>query len=238
MYKNYFIIFSLIAITFLSGCLGNNDSKTIFSSYGVIEESATGSVKIRTDNNRLLTVTNIEAFNPLPKIGLRILARYTTDADTSLQNYPVTIEAPYSSYIQTTRILSSADTTTTDSIGKNPILVEQAWFGGGFLNLGTILGHASTSQRLQYNIVKKTENTDTLYLTLLANDFVGTFFDRKYGTILSVNIDSLLIGNQEEIIVSIGGNREVDIPVKPIRWEGTYFRAKKYEVVLLEKANK
>ncbi len=140
---------------------------------------------MRLDNNDLLWIAATNYYNYTPRTGQRILADYTILNDRpagSIYQHDVKLNDAYNILTKDIFYITPA---TQDSIGNDPVGINDMWVGGDFLN---VRFYYPGNNKIHFiNLVKdlsvEPQETGTIHLELRhnANDDTETF--RRYGMV-------------------------------------------------------
>ena len=189
------IILSMLALTLLASC--NRDENQYlppnsFTSIATVENPTQSSgFYFRLDNNDRMwvTATNFSYYRPAD--GQRIIASYSilsVNGDNNLYNHKVSLNDVYEVL---TKNIFKITTATQDSIGNDPININDMWVGSDFLNVE--FNYQGQNQTHYINLVSDSTKTYTdgkVYLEFRhnANNDYPMFW--KWG-IVSFNLKSL-----------------------------------------------
>lgn len=145
---NFFLVLGFLAIT-LQGCLREDDPYSLdkyWISIATVENPETKtSFFLRLDDSTLLWTAASQFINYAPADGQRVIANYTILSDkrqTGMYDYDVRINDVYEVL---TKPIFHITPDTQDSIGNDPIKVEDIWIGRHYLNIGFLyFGHIKT----------------------------------------------------------------------------------------------
>ena len=167
----------LLSVFLLSSCL--DDSEDTYVSYGVIQnKESSNSYEILTDKGNVLAVSKSHTSQGIEN-DKRVLVNYeiVSDKDKSKNFYEIKVNWFYNllskPLVKESFILQDEEV-RRDSIGDDPFVGINAWFGGDYLNVNFELWHLQNSDKkhminLVYDDLRA--DADTIYLRLYHNAY-------------------------------------------------------------------
>ena len=230
---------NIVLLSFLgfSSCLGDNESKYMYVSYGVIQNvNSSNDYEILTDKGNTLKVTQSHTIHSIED-GKRVLANFEIVSDNEKGNkiYEVSVNGFYNllskPVVNESFILQDKET-RRDSIGNDPFNRIYAAFGGNYINIDfEVLYSPHSDVKHLVNLVydDTRADSDTLYLSL---------FHNAYGEIPEENVN--LVRGVAWSSFKISDLLPEGVTSKPvtITWtEYTYNGAKQYSSTGIYKLN-
>ncbi|MBQ4279521.1 MAG: NigD-like N-terminal domain-containing protein [Rikenellaceae bacterium] len=201
-----FGLFGLVVAlaTGFASCNNDDDREPYWASYGVVRETQE-SYDIVRDDGKVLYV-EVNQSNQRVEDGQRVLANYAILGDEP-DGFRVKLYALYDVLTKKPVSQSFIDADKlhrTDSIGVDPIITNDAWFGGNFLNVYFTILHSNSSQQhfinLVYDDLKST--ADELFFELKHNDYDDP--RRMYGTgVVSFDLSGLMPAGRDKVKVTL-----------------------------------
>lgn len=164
-------------------------------SMGVVRDG-----RIETDRGNVLVPDDSSVGHDLTE-GERVFIRGRIRDREDENTFRVRIEKYYQLLVKP--YLRSSDS-EEEELGDDPVDVENAWFGGGYLNARLALEHnasSGTSHRIELVYEDAASNADTARFTLRHNAYADTVRTRIGRATVSFDLENLLPEGQEKIYV-------------------------------------
>jgi len=202
---------ALVPALFLVSCRHDDYSVGNFNiAWGTVDANANGwMAAIRRDNGSMLFVQNSRVPASSFVVGQRVIVNYSVLAATSdtPRNYNVSVNGIFRVLTKDYLLRSFIDEDLTgmraDSIGNDPIAVNDAWFGDRFINLDFSARFGNTTQHLITLVrddVDTPDDTVRLYLHHNAFDDPQQFLERGY---VAFDIASVIPAGQGSVPVKL-----------------------------------
>ncbi|MDR2680252.1 MAG: hypothetical protein LBC47_05520 [Tannerella sp.] len=171
------LCFGLLSVFLFFSCLDKGED--IYVSYGVIRNVASGNnYEILTDKGNTLAVTKSYTSQEIEN-EKRVLANYEilSDKDKSKKVYEVKVNGFYnllSKPIVNESFILQDEEARRDSIGNDPFIRINSWFGGNYINIDFEMFHSqNVNKKHMINLIydDTRANADTIYLTLRHNAY-------------------------------------------------------------------
>lgn len=203
--KKYVLIFLALPFLALTSC-NDNDGYSLnkfWIGMATVENTANSNAFfLRSDNNNLLWVgaTGIPGYRP--RTGQRVIANYTILSDGN-GNYQHDVRLN-NAYNVLTKEIFNVTPATQDSIGNDPIGINDMWIGGNYLNVEFFYG--GQNRRHFINLVSdasKAYNDGRIHLEFRHNayDDPATY---RFNGIASFHLAPLLISPANTPAAALG----------------------------------
>lgn len=205
----FLFISCLSFIGLFSACNTKNDYDPVYQDLGTITQTSNNTpsgFNITRDDNSVLIPSNASSYLSTVKNGQRVLVNYTRIKDnsssgTSSTSQNIKIQSLYS--ILTMPIFNITPT-TQDSIGNNPISIDNMWISGNYLNFQLRYYGGTTTHLI--NLVKDAQKQDPTGVTInleLRHNNKGDAGQVPIVTIVSFDISSLQNSGKKFVNISV-----------------------------------
>ncbi len=208
MKRSLFLFISCLSfIGLFSACNTHNEYDPVYQDLGIITQTSSdmpSGFRITRDDNTVLIPSNASSFVSTVKNGQRVLVNYTQIKDnsssgTSTQNVKI-----QSLYPILTMPIFNITPTTQDSIGNNPITIDNMWISGKYLNFQLRYYGGTTTHLI--NLVKDAQKQDPTGATVnleLRHNNKGDAAQVQIITIVSFDISSLQQSGKTVVNISV-----------------------------------